>query len=282
MFSARITKLSVIISIALILFLAGFLSLIFLYTSKITNHVKENLTITLILKPGSSYAQVINIENIIKDKEYIRKISFIPPEKAAKEMEDELGRDFISVLGYNPLLPTIEIFLKPEFTDNQSIKKLGKELEALPGVQDVNIQTSMIESMNAFATKISIIFILLLALLLVVVYSLIYQSVKLSVHAQRFVIKTMQLVGSTAAYIRKPFLLSAMLNGITGSLVGVLLVASVLFSIRYNMPEIVVYDDVKSWIFLAIFLVVTGILISFLSTAFVVRRLINTQPEQLH
>jgi cell division transport system permease protein len=264
------------------LFLAGFLSLIFLYTSKITNHVKENLSITLVLKPGSSYAQVINIENLIKDKEYIRKISFIPPEKAAKEMEEELGRDFITVLGYNPLLPTLEIFLKPEFTNNESIIKLGKEFQTLPGVQDVNIQTSMIETINAFARKISLIFILLLALLLVVVYSLIYQSVKLSVHAQRFVIKTMQLVGSTAAYIRRPFLFNALFNGITGSLVGVILVSSVLFSIRYNMPEIVVYDDIKSWIVLAVLLILTGILISFLSTVFVVRRLINTQPEQLH
>lgn len=280
--SFKISKFSVIVSISLVLFLAGIFSLLMLYTNSIANNIRENLAVTLVLKEGSGYAQMITIENEIKNETIVKKLEFISAQKAAEMLQKDLGEDFISVIGYNPLLPMVEIYIKSEFADSKSVDALANKFKSHPLVKEVKVQNNLLLGLESMTQKITLAFFALLILLLVVVFSLIHQSIRLSIYSQRFTIKTLQLVGARPWYIRKPFLINSSINGFIGGLIGVVFLLIIIFVARENIPGLKSFDNYVGWAILSLGLIVSGILIAFFSTIIVVRKFLNYDLDQIY
>ena len=280
--SIKISKFSVIISIALVLLLAGVFATLMIYTNTLAKNIKENLAITLVLKEGSGYAQMISIEEQIKNEKIVKKVNFISAEKAAQQLKQELGEDFISVIGYNPLLPMAEVFIYSDYANVTNINLLVKKLQTNPLIKEIKAQDNLLNGLEKMNTKISIAFITLIVLLLIIVFSLIYQSIRLSIYSQRFTIKTLQLVGSTSKYIRKPFLINSSINGFLGGLASVVLLIALIFIARENISGIKSLDNFYDWAILLISMIITGMVISLISTLFVVRKFLKYDLDQLY
>jgi len=280
--SIKISKFSVIISIALVLLLAGVFATLMIYTNTLAKNIKENLAITLVLKEGSGYAQMISIEEQIKNEKIVKKVNFISAEKAAQQLKQELGEDFISVIGYNPLLPMAEVFIYSDYASVTNINLLVKKLQTNPLIKEIKAQDNLLNGLEKMNTKISIAFITLIVLLLIIVFSLIYQSIRLSIYSQRFTIKTLQLVGSTSKYIRKPFLINSSINGFLGGLASVVLLIALIFIARENISGIKSLDNFYDWAILLISMIITGMVISLISTLFVVRKFLKYDLDQLY
>jgi cell division transport system permease protein len=280
--SLKISRFSVVISIALVLLLAGVFATFMIYTDTLAKNIKENLAITLVLREGSGYAQMISIEEQIKNEKIVKKVNFISAEKAAEQLKAELGEDFISVIGYNPLLPMAEIFIYSDFADAATINSLVKKLQTNPLIKEIKVQDNLLDGLEKMNSKISIAFITLIILLLIIVFSLIYQSIRLSIYSQRFTIKTLQLVGSTSTYIRKPFLINSSLNGLWGGIASVMLLIVLIFIARENIPGIKSLDNFYNWTILSLVMIISGIVISLISTLFVVRTFLKYDLDQLY
>jgi cell division transport system permease protein len=280
--SLKISKLSVVISISLVLLLAGVFATLMIYTNTLAKNIKENLAITLVLKEGSGYAQMISIEEQIKNEKIVKKVNFISAEKAAEQLKQQLGEDFISVIGYNPLLPMAEVFIYSDFADISTINKLVAKLKANPLVKEIKVQDNLLDGLEKINSKISVAFITLIILLLIIVFSLIHQSIRLSIYSQRFTIKTLQLVGSTSKFIRKPFLINSTINGFLGGIVSVLLLSILIFIARENIAGIKSLDSFYSWMILSFALIFSGIFISFMSTLIVVSKFLKYDIDQLY
>lgn len=280
--SIKISKFSVIISIALVLLLAGVFATLMIYTNTLSKNIKENLAITLVLKEGSGYAQMISIEEQIKNEKIVKKVNFISAQKAAEQLKQELGEDFVSVIGYNPLLPMAEVFIYSDYANADNIGQLVNKLKSNPLIKEVKVQDNLLEGLEKMNSKISVAFITLIALLLIIVFSLIYQSIRLSIYSQRFTIKTLQLVGSTSNYIRKPFLINSSINGLLGGIASVVLLSLLIFIARENIPGIKSLDNFFNWSLLSIAMIVSGMFISLISTLFVVRKFLKYDLDQLY
>jgi cell division transport system permease protein len=280
--SLKISKLSVVISISLVLLLAGVFATLMIYTNTLAKNIKENLAITLVLKEGSGYAQMISIEEQIKNEKIVKKVNFISAEKAAEQLKQQLGEDFISVIGYNPLLPMAEVFIYSDFADISTINKLVAKLKSNPLVKEIKVQDNLLDGLEKMNSKISLAFITLIVLLLIIVFSLIHQSIRLSIYSQRFTIKTLQLVGSTSKYIRKPFLINSTINGFLGGIVSVLLLSILIFIARENIAGIKSLDSFYSWMILSFALILSGIFISLMSTLIVVSNFLKYDIDQLY
>jgi len=265
-----------------VLLLAGVFATLMIYTNTLAKNIKENLAITLVLKEGSGYAQMISIEEQIKNEKIVKKVNFISAEKAAQQLKQELGEDFISVIGYNPLLPMAEVFIYSDYANVTNINLLVKKLQTNPLIKEIKAQDNLLNGLEKMNTKISIAFITLIVLLLIIVFSLIYQSIRLSIYSQRFTIKTLQLVGSTSKYIRKPFLINSSINGFLGGLASVVLLIALIFIARENISGIKSLDNFYDWAILLISMIITGMVISLISTLFVVRKFLKYDLDQLY
>jgi len=199
-----------IVSISLVLFMLGLLGLIILHTKKLSDYVKENIGFSIIMKGDVKEAGIIQLQKILDATPYIKSTKYITKEEAGQEFEEELGEDFTAFLGYNPLLPTIEVRFKAEYANNDSLTIIKDKILANSNVKEVWYQESLVDVVNKNVRKIGIIILGFSALLLIIAVALINNTIRLSVYSRRFIIRSMQLVGATRGFISKPFILKGL------------------------------------------------------------------------
>lgn len=283
--SSKKTKsvyISTVISIALVLLMTGLLGLLLVHAKNLSNYVKENIVLNIIMNEGVSEGNVLAYQKELESDNYVLRSQYISKELAAKNLSEELGEDFVEFLGHNPLLSSIDIYLKAEYANTDSIETFIKKVSTNEMVKEVVYQESLIDMVNKNIRSIGIVILAFTALLLVIAVALINNTIRLAIYSQRFLIKSMQMVGATRGFIRKPFLGYGILHGLLGALIAILLLLLTLHLGQREIPELIF---LRNWYeFVIIFLIVAGlgILISGLSTYFAVSKYLRLKSAELY
>jgi cell division transport system permease protein len=278
------SNVTIVISISLVLVMLGILSVLILKAKMVADYVKENINITVFLDENSKDVDVLALQKSIDAEPYRRSTVYVSREEAAKKLTEDLGEDFIKTLGYNPLQPSIEIYLNAEYANNDSIAWIEQQLREDSRIRDVMYQKDMIAAMNERMGSISLIIIIFSGALLVVAVGLIFNTIRLSIYAQRFLIRTMNLVGATQAFIRRPFVWKGIRNGIVGALIAIVItVGIVLLLDRYFRDlKLIQVADIETLGILCALQILLGILITWISTALAVRKFLRQSTDALY
>jgi len=278
----RSSYFSVVISIALVLFMVGFLGLVLLKSSQVANHFKEEIVITLFLKNETSKEQIKNLRNSLKKEEFVSNIVFIDKEEAAKFYAEDLGEDFIAYLGTNPLKNSIDIYLKPDFVTPIKMEQISKRFQKNSLVFEVSYDKTLVTFLTQNIQKVSFWLFIISSFFGLIALILINSSIRLSIYSKRFNIKTMQMVGATKRFIRKPFLWRSIKLGFLGALISFLGLGIVIYYIDKKIPTLELLSDYSVMIYVSSGIVIVAFIISWLSTFFATQRFLNLQTEELY
>ena len=281
----RSSYFSVIMSIAFVLFLIGLLGLLVLNTKNISDYFKEQASITIFLNDDVDKTQITTFQNSLKEKNYTKSLAYISKEEAAEIVKKENGEDFMEFLGYNPLKNSIELFLSAEFVTPENMEEIQNTLSKNSFVFEASYNKSLINLLTQNVKRISLWVLFFSGLFAVIAMLLINNSIRLSVYAKRFTIKTMQMVGATKRFIRKPFIMSSIKLGFFGAIVALIGLAVTIYYLNNYFPELGLLDKNNDKILLGalfgvIFLI--GIIITWLSAFFATQRFLNLRTDELY
>ena len=274
--------ISTIFSISLVLVMVGLLGLIVLHGKNLSNFVKENIVLNVVIKENAGDNEIFTLQSNLEKNESIKSTQFISKESAAKNLSHDLGEDFVKFLGYNPLSASIDVYLKAEFANKERIQKLVTKLKKKEIVKDVIYQESLIDMVNENLKSISLVIIAFGFTLLLIAIALINNTIRLAMYSQRFIIRSMQLVGATKGFIRKPYIVSGMIHGLLGGIVAILLLLSTLYIAKTEMPELAMLQNYVEFGFLFAAIILMGIIISIFSTYFAVNKYLNQHIDDLY
>lgn len=283
--SAKKTKtiyISTVISISLVLLMIGLLGLILVHANNLSRYVKENIVLNIIVDEGAKDVDVLQLQKQLDLNPHIKQTQFVSKELAARNLTKDLGEDFVNFLGYNPLLSSIDVYLKADFANNKNIEEFKAELVKNPLVKEVIYQQSLVDLMNEKLASISIIILAFAGIFLIVSVALINNTIRLAIYSQRFLIKSMQLVGATKNFIRKPFLLYSLLHGLLGGLIAIGLLIGMLFIAIKQIPDLVILQNYTEFGIVFLGVLGLGILISVLSTYLAVNKFLRLKIYDLY
>lgn len=278
----RSSYLSVIVSIALVLFLVGLLGLIVLKTNSITKHFKEKVAITVFLNDNAKDKDVETLQAELRKEDYAKTVTYISKDEAAKIYSEDIGENFLEFLGENPLKNAIDISLKSEFVTPEIMADIEKELVLRNIVSEVTYDKPLIELLSKNINRLSFWMLIFSALFTLIAVVLINGSIRLSVYSKRFTIKTMQMVGATKSFIRVPFILQSVKLGIAGALVSIAGLVAFISYLNKNIPELELFSDVNILGIVFAGIIGLGILITWLSTFFATQRFLNLRSDELY
>ncbi|NLY23827.1 MAG: cell division protein FtsX [Bacteroidales bacterium] len=275
-------KITSTISISLVLVLLGLTLLILFMGNGLSKYVKENMSFNVMLSAEVTDAQISAIRKNLDAEPFVKSSRFISKQEAKEQLIKELGDDPEELLGYNPALDCIEIFLHSEYANNDSIAVINKVIRQDNNVTDLLFQQEAIDLINNNLSKVMTVLLILAAVLLFISFTLIRNTIRLSVYSKRFIIHTMKLVGATGSFIRRPFVINNIITGIIAGVIadGIILLLITYFSKEYvSIGPIVTVTDLVI-IFSAV--VLLGVIISTVATAFAVNRYVKMRSDQLY
>lgn len=274
--------ISTVISIALVLLMTGLLGLILVHAKNLSKYVKENIVLNIIVNDNVNEGDVLAMQKDIEKDSYVLRTEYISKELAAKSLKEDLGEDFVEYLGHNPLLPSIDVYLKEQYANSDSIQTFIQKTAKSSRVKEIIYQETLIDMVNKNIRIIGIVILAFTVVLLIIAVALINNTIRLAIYSQRFLIKSMQLIGATKNFIRKPYLLYGIFHGLLGALIAILLLIFTLQFAQKQIPELVF---LRNWYeFGAIFVIVVllGILISGFSTYFAVTKYLKAKSHSLY
>jgi cell division transport system permease protein len=213
---------------------------------------------------------------------YVLKTQYVSKEIAARNLTKDLGEDFVEFLGYNPLLSSIDVYMKADYANNASIQRFTTQLSKNPLVKEVVYQKSLIDMVNQNIKVIGLVLLAFAGILLIIAVALINNTIRLAIYSQRFLIKSMQLVGATKNFIRKPFLNYGILHGLLAGLIAIILLLLTLYFAKQQVPELVILTNWTEFSIVFAGVITIGILISLLSTYFAVSKFLRTKIFELY
>lgn len=271
-----------VVTIALVLFLLGVLGLLVLNAKRISDYVKENIGFSIILKEGAKEVEIIRFQKMLDTKKYVKSTKYVTKDEAARELEKELGEDFVDFLGYNPLLASIDVHLYARYANPDSIVHIKQDLKEFQEIKEVFYQKSLVELINQNIQKIGLIILIFSGFLFLIAITLIHNTIRLSIYAKRFIINTMQLVGATRSFIRRPFLFRGILWGIYASVLAMGLLTGIIYFLQGEFSNIISLEDVEILSLLYAGVVIAGILISLISTHIAVNKYLKINTDKLY
>ncbi len=260
----------------------GLMGLLILNANQLSNYVKENIGVSIILKDNVKEVEIRKLQKTLDATEYVKATEFVAKETAAKELQKELGEDFISFLGYNPLKATIDVKLYAEYANPDSIAFIEKDFTRYNQVQEVYYQKSLVHLVNENVKRISLIILAFSGLLFVISFTLINNTIRLSIYSQRLIINTMQLVGATRGFIRKPFMGKSLLHGILGALIANSMLSGVIYLSQKELSQVISFSNVEMVGILFLLIILLGILITWISTLFAVNKYLSLESRSLY
>ncbi|MFV0366747.1 MAG: cell division protein FtsX [Mangrovibacterium sp.] len=269
------------ISISLVLFLVGLMSLLVLNASRLSDYVQERVGFTLMLHDNVNDADVLRLQKVLSAGPYVKESVYVDKDEAAQKLSAELGENFVQFLGFNPLFSSLELKLYAEYMKSDRLPVLEKEFLEYPEVKDVYYQRDLVKVINDNVGKVSIFLLSFTALLLFIFTALINNTVRISMHNQRFTINTMKLVGATHAFIRKPFIRQSFASGVIGALIAIVFIMVTLLSYQNNLNVAFQINTIDSTLTTIGILLLFGIIISVSSTYFSVNRYLRMKYEEL-
>jgi cell division transport system permease protein len=273
---------SVIISITLVLFMLGITGLLVLKAKSISETVRENIGITIYLRDDVKDADIKRLQKSLDASRFVKTTEFVSKEEAAEILQQDLGEEFVEFLGYNPLSSSIDIKMKAEYAHPDSLAWIEADLLENPKIRDVAYHKDLLSAVNENIRKITLVLVSFSVMLLFVAVALINSTIRLAIYSRRFIIRSMQLVGATSGFITRPFVMRSLINGLYGSLIAIVLIGMVVFSVSKQMPELYDVSDMPIYALVIGGVVALGLIISWLSTAMAVRRYLRLKTDQLY
>lgn len=273
---------SVVISIALVLFLIGILGLILLKSTLVANHFKEEVVMSLFLKDDITEEETEKFKEHISNQEYTKNIYFISKDAAAESYKKDLGEDFLQFLGENPLKNGIDLYLKAAYVTPQKMEELNQSFIENELITDVSYDKPLVQQLTKNIQRISFWLLTISCVFGLIAIILINSSIRLSIYAKRFNIKTMQMVGATKSFIRRPFILQSMKLGFLGAFIALLGLAFVVYYTNKYIPALELIKDYASLTYVTGGILIAAFIITWISTYFATQRFLNLQTNDLY
>lgn len=280
---SRISSFSTVVGITLVLTMVGALFIFVLVANAVTHHFKQQITVQVFLKETSSEQEILQFKKQLEGLDHTSAVLYTSREEAAQSYKEEIGEDFVNFLGYNPLLSSLDIAVKPGFSSNENMESMVRELEHNDLVQEVVYQKGLLQNVNENMGKWALGLIIIGVLFLIIAVVLIVNTIELAIFSQRFLIKSMQLVGATHWFIQKPFLKRGLWFGFVSSVFALAIIFGLLFYFRVDLTDVIeILKQNNRLLILIGGVVVVGLLISWLATAFAVRRFVRLEQSKLY
>ncbi|WP_262899707.1 cell division protein FtsX [Winogradskyella alexanderae] len=274
--------ISVVISIALVLFLLGCLGLLVINAKKVADHFKEQVVMTIYLNDTAKDVEVNQLKKSLVMADYSKEALYVSKEDAAAIMKAETGEDFMDFVGYNPLKNSIDVYLKADYVTTESLSEISEGLSNKSFIEEIRYDNDLVELMNDNVKKITFWVLIISGIFTLIAVLLINSSIRLAVYSKRFIIKTMQMVGATKSFIRKPFIWKSVQLGIIGAFVALIGMAVVLYYLDLTFPELELLRNTILIIGLFVGIFLLGIVITWISTFIATQRFLNLKTDQLY
>jgi cell division transport system permease protein len=271
-------------SIALVLFLLGVFALLMMHAQKLSNHLKESIGFEVVMNSNVKEANILKLQQELDSMPAVKSTEYITKEEAIRRLSEDLGEDFLQWLGNeeNPLLPSIDVHFNADWANNDSINLIRAQLEKNKDVKEIYYQKSLVNLINQNVNRIGIALMVASLVLLIIAITLIRNTIRLSIYSKRFLVRSMQLVGATPAYIRRPFIGSGITQGFFGALLADAFLALLLYGITKRLPELTFVQDYTIIIGIFVGIIILGILLGGLSTRLALRKYLNADIDQLY
>jgi len=276
------SSITTVISVSLVLFLLGLLGVLFISAKKISNHLKENIGFHVYLKDNAKEDEVERLHNFLNASNYVKSCAYLSKDSAASIYKKAVGEDFVQFIGYNPLPSSMEVQLKADYANSDSIAWIQKQILDFSSVKEFDYQESLVNLVNKNINRIALVLLVFIGLLLLIALGLINNTIRLAMYSRRYIIKTMQLVGATGGFIRKPFLLNGIKHGVVAGIIANLILGGIIYAALKKIPDLEQVTDVSMMIYLFGIIFVLGVLISGISTFFAVRKYLRLSSEELY
>ena len=273
---------SVVLSIFLVLFLLGILGLFVINSKKLSDDFKEEIAMTVFFKNEATQDTLDAFAKELGEVDFARKFVYVSKEAAALQHKDVIGEDFMEFLGVNPLQNSYDIHLKADYVINDSIAKIERKLRRNEMISDIVYDKQLVTMVNDNVQRISLYILIASGFLALIAVLLINSSMRLSIHSNRFIIKTMQMVGATKSFIRKPFIWKSIRLGIIGAVLAVIALLGVLYYVNDRFPNLGIIDDPMLVGFVLLAVLFIGILITWISTFVATQRFLNLRTDDLY
>jgi cell division transport system permease protein len=265
-----------------VLFLLGILGLVIINTKELSDYFKESLSFSVILSDETREPDIRMLQKDLDAKPYVKSSEYISKDDAAVKMKEDLGEDFISFLGDNPLPPSIDVYLLASYTNPDSVAKIEKYILEYPFVKEVWYEDSLLFLINENVRKISLFLLIISSFLFLIAVTIINNTIRLAIYSKRFLIRTMQFVGATRSFIRKPFLVRSIYHGLLAALIAMLLLMGLLYLIEKEFLMLFTFESTNLLILLGVLLIIAGILINLVSTYLSVNRYLVISEDKLY
>ena len=271
-------------SIALVLFLLGVFALLMMHAQKLSNHLKENIGFEVVMNSNVKEAKILQLQKELDAMPAVKSTEYITKEEAIRRLSDDLGEDFLQWLGNeeNPLLPSIDVRFNADWANNDSIQVIQTQLLKNTDIKEIYYQKSLVGVINQNVNRIGLALMAASLILLIIAITLIRNTIRLSVYSKRFLVRSMQLVGATPAYIRRPFIRSGVLQGFFGALIADALLALLIYGLDQRLPELTLVQDYKIIISIFVGIIGLGILLGGLSTRLALRKYLHADVDRLY
>jgi len=271
-------------SIALVLFLLGVFALLMMHAQKLSNHIKENIGFEIIMNSNVKESNILKLQKELDAMPAVKSTEYITKDEAMRRLSEDLGEDFMQWLGNeeNPLLPSIDVRFNAAWANNDSIMVIQNQLRKNPDIQEIYYQKSLVGVINQNMRRIGIALVAASLILLIIAITLIRNTIRLSIYSKRFLVRSMQLVGATPAYIRRPFICSGVMQGFFGALLADLFLALLLYGLNQRLPELALVQDYKIVVGILVGIICLGILLGGLSTRLALRKYLHADIDRLY
>ncbi len=274
--------LSSVISISLVLLLVGVASLLLVNARSVSDYFKENMKVSVLMKTDVAEEDALAFRRKVDGMRFIKSSDFVSREQGISEMRSLLGEDFLDVFETSPIPVSIDVTLKADYVSADSLDMVKSEIAASPLVDEVVYQRSLVDALNSNLSKISVVLGIFIVLLLFISYVLINNTVRLNVYARRFTIHTMRLVGATRSFIRAPFVLQAVFQGIFSAIVAIIMLLAIMFVVRNEFAQLFEVFRLDLLLIVLGIVIASGVVICVSSTYFVVNKLVSLKKDELY
>ena len=274
--------LSSVISISLVLLLVGVASMLLVNAKGVSDYFKENMQVSVMMRQDVSEEAALQYMKKLENESFIKNMDFISKEQGQQEMAEMLGEDFLDVFETSPIPASINVTLNADYVSSDSLEVVKGRIGASDLVEEVVYQTSLVDALNANLSKISLILAVFIGLMLFISFVLINNTVRLNVFARRFSIHTMKLVGATRSFIRAPFLVQAVFQGLFSAFVAIIVLVGLMYFVRSEFVQLFEIFKLELLLLVIGIVIVSGVVICLLSTWFVVNKLVSLKKDELY
>lgn len=271
---------SITVIMSIVLFLFGFFGIFFISSNSIANSFKEDFSVSIFFKENAKKIEIIQLQNELLMSSYIQKLKYISKDDALLIMKEEYGQDFIQELGFNPLVNSIDINLKSEFVEASSLDSISNIISKKKYVDEITYDKNLINSINNNIKRVSLWLMPSIMILSIITFLVINSSIRLSIYSNRQLIKTMQLVGATKGFIRRPFIRTNILLSIISSFISISTLILLIYYIDLNISFV---ENIKLQSLLMLFIIIIslGLIISYISTFLATQNILKIKADNL-